>query len=546
MKKRSLINYILSPPRKYQLLTMIAIVSLMFLNTLLIIVTGGIPSAFAHTMYIPILITAIYFGTRLTFFVAVLSGSLVGPLMMVSVLDVSQEPLMNSVYRTIYFVLIGILMNLIFKYIRDQYENMRFLHTHEKMTGIPNYNYYLENANHKNTSNYVYMTLQINNYENLILMLGNEDYHNILKTLHKNICSLLSENTQVFLSDDRRFWIEIGMDEYQVIKEHFLNAFENSNIMYEEIPLFLDLSLGISLPSIENELAIDRFKESDISVMYAKTHSLRQAVYRNEFTENQEDLVKLGELPKALEEGQLFLMFQPIIDLKTLKCISLEALIRWNYKGEILTPNAFIPLAEKTHIINDVTEWVFKEAINHFETFYTIDPTIKLTVNISQRNLYNHKLINKMLSMVENAKFPEKAFEIEITESTLMLNSKEAQNFIHQFKKKGASTTLDDFGTGYSSLSLLRDLPVDKVKIDQFFTFNILKNKELEILVKSMIDLAHNLNLHIIAEGIENVETLEKLKALNCNYGQGYLFAKPMVLTETVKWLKKNYADNLK
>lgn len=544
MKINRFLNFLFKMDRKRKRQALMVIIFLLLFNTFLVFITGGIPSAFAHTMYLPVLIAAIYFGAIKAMIVGVIGGLLVGPLMLLPFLSVTSEPFWNSFYRLIYFVVIGGIVGNLLTYLQKQLEKVHMLHTHEVDSGIPNVNYYLETIpSEEATLDKVSMTMQINNHESLILLLGNYKYHLLLFDLYQAIKQHLLDDCIMVYVDERRFWIELSKTSFDTIQSTFVEKIESITLLSDGIPLYFDFSIGVNAFN-EPKNYKTRFRESDIASMYAKNRTLKYVVYQESFEQEQQMFLRLGELPKAIQDNELFLVYQPIVDLKTGACIGLEALIRWNHEGRVLYPGDFIPLAEKTRVINPITEWVTSQALRDFETLQKIGLPMHLSINISSRNLYEPELIQSIIQKIDAASIPNHALEIEITESTLMLNRDAAHSFLTRLKQKGVNIVLDDFGKEYSSLAYLRDLPVEKVKIDREFTMNITTNPHIYNMVKVMIDLIHRMNLKVVAEGIENQEILDILLKMGCDSGQGYLYAKPMPLKNIIDWINMKGKTN--
>ena len=524
--------------KKKRWIAAIIIFLFFILNTFLVYITGGIPSAFAHTMYIPVLIAAILCGPIGAFISGIIGGLLVGPFMSMEMMPGEGELLVYSLYRTIYFSVMGVLIGILLKHLQHQLEELQHLHTHDHATGIPNFHAYLEEKNEQNPRiQNTSITFQINNHESLISLIGNDEYNNVLSFLYQSIQNLLPGGSNIIYVDERRFWIEAEVQKEDFIKK-FITALEELPIYSNTIPLYIEFSIGISQNMHQNPKS--RFRESDIASMYAKNHALKVAVYRKEYEQDHIAFKRLGELPKAIKEEKLFLEYQPIVALRTKSFTGMEALIRWKSKENIIYPGDFIPLAEKTRIINQITTWVCERVILDYHQFTEIKLEPQISINISQRNLYEPALIQFILEQVQHSSIRPDNIEIEITESTLMLNKQAAEICLKQFQDNKISVVLDDFGNEYSSLAYLRDLPIKKIKIDRNFTMNIVSNENTKILVQAIIDLAHDMNYKVVAEGIETKEILDLLIQMGCDFGQGYLFARPMRLEQATEWLKNN------
>ncbi len=516
------------------------IVLLLILNTALVLVTGGIPSAFAHTMYIPVFLAAMFLGLKGVVITAVLAGFFVGPFVSLEIWQVSSEPLINSSYRTLYFLLVGVITYVLLTYLKAQIIYIEKSQGIDADTGIPNFHHYL--SLHKFDvlpAENVAITLQINNYEMLVLLLGHEHFRKVLKGIYDKLVHLFPESALICLVDRRRFWIDIPAKTNFKLDDSLLDALEETTIYEAKVPLYLDYSLGVH-HTADGQTALVRMKKSDIASVYASTHKLRYVEYHEKHEDMQHTFKRLGEIPEAIEKDELFLIYQPIIDLETEKITGLEALIRWRYGDQILEPVDFIPFAEKTRIIDRITSWVLDRVISDHAKFKKAGFNPKLTMNISQRNLYEQPLIDAMINKIKASNMPPDSLEVEITESTLMLNRSVAQSFLRRFKQIGIGSILDDFGTEYSSLMYLKALPINKVKIDRLFTMNIIKDNEVRMMVDLIVKISHQMNFKVIAEGIETEAVATAIKDLGCDYGQGYYYARPMTVPDTISWLKKH------
>lgn len=538
MKNKRLFERVLTKPAQSRFLLHILTIVLFPFVALIVYQTGGTRYAYLHAMYIPVALAAFLYGWKGGLAAGVLAGLFLGPFMPVNVETGQMQPFANWFYRLISFSSLGVVVGFLFDFLYNQYQTMEESYIHNQDTGLPTFNYFQANydANKKTTDN-VAMTLQINNYEPLVILLGREAYFKVLNSLYHTIEKALPQSATIIQADSSRFWVDMKHEDYEKMTSTFTKSLEDKTYYGQQVPLFLDFSLGFSFPN-EPKTALQRFNESDIAALHAKNNALKYVVFHEAHKKDQLLIKRLGELPLALKNEELFLVYQPLFDIKTNEIVALEALIRWQYKGEVLSPEDFIPLAEETRVIDQITEWVLKSVINDYQDFEKIMPNIKMAINISQRNLFDPNLIHKMITYIKEKNMGDK-LEIEMTESTLMLNRALTQSFLESFRHVGVKTILDDFGTAYSSLSCLRDLEVDKVKIDREFTLNVSQNQDTEFLVKTIIDIAHHMGLDVIAEGVEDKEILTILANLGCDYIQGFLYSRPMNKTSALAYLEK-------
>ena len=216
----------------------------------------------------------------------------------------------------------------------------------------------------------------------------------------------------------------------------------------------------------------------------------------------------------------------------TNKLSGFEALARWNHptKG-FISPTNFIPISEETGLILPLGSWLLEEACRQLKTWqikYPQDSPLKISVNLSGKQLREITLIDQVEKILTKTQLKPISLKLEITESILMENIEAATKTLLALRKKGIQLSIDDFGTGYSSLSYLHRFPVDTLKIDRSFVSEIKSGQENSAIVKTIVTLAHMLNMDVIAEGIENKSQLDQLKLLNCEHGQGYFFSKPL------------------
>ena len=253
----------------------------------------------------------------------------------------------------------------------------------------------------------------------------------------------------------------------------------------------------------------------------------------------------LTEMRQAVGENQLRLYLQPKLSLNTGLVVGAETLVRWQHPERgLVPPMQFIPFAEQTGFIRVLTMWIFEEAARHWRMLHSEGLLITLSVNLSTRDLLDQDLPQKFDALLVKHQVPAEAFCLEITESAIMDDPQRAQATLDRLSAMGFKLSIDDFGTGYSSLAYLKRLPVDELKIDQSFVKSMETDPDDAKIVRSTIDLAHNLGLTVVAEGVENAHVWNMLRDLNCDHAQGYHMGKPMPADTfsnwSVGWLAKH------
>jgi EAL domain-containing protein (putative c-di-GMP-specific phosphodiesterase class I) len=251
-------------------------------------------------------------------------------------------------------------------------------------------------------------------------------------------------------------------------------------------------------------------------------------------------LALLGELRRALDGNELHLHYQPKVDLKTRSGVGAEALLRWSHpKRGFVPPGEFIPLAEQTGLIRPLTRWVLDRAAGEARGWQREGRGMPVAVNVSARSLQDGRIVEDVERALQAHDLRPGSLQIEVTESAVMTDATQAADVLTLLTSKGVAVSIDDFGTGYSSLGLLRRLPVHELKIDKSFVLGMAGDGgEDTAIVRSTADLAHNLGLTVVAEGVEDQWTLDLLGTLGCDEAQGYHIARPMPSPDLMTWVR--------
>jgi diguanylate cyclase (GGDEF)-like protein len=302
----------------------------------------------------------------------------------------------------------------------------------------------------------------------------------------------------------------------------------------DEQELYITVSIGIVLDGASYVWADDLLKDAQIAVYHAKDLGrARYAIFKPSLRVQAVPLLQLEtDLQQAVERQELRLHYQAFVSLQTGKIAGFEALVRWQHPQHgLLSPTAFIPIAEDNGRIAAVGRWTLYEAccqLRLWQQLFPSDPPLLISVNLSARQLAQPDLIAQIQEVLQETGLDARSLKLEITESFELEDTEAAIVTLNQMKAIGVRIGIDDFGTGYSSLSYLHRFPADTLKIDQSFISPIGKDGGNETIVHTIITLAHNLGMNVIAEGVETDAQLAMLRRLNCEYGQGYFFSKPL------------------
>ncbi len=233
--------------------------------------------------------------------------------------------------------------------------------------------------------------------------------------------------------------------------------------------------------------------------------------------------------------------YQPLIDANTNLAVGFEAVIRWHDEnGKTISPNDFIPIAERSNQVHNITMWVLGQVEKDLKTFIEKGIKLPVHVNLSAKDLSSNLLFHRLEKLLENNPQFADLISLEITETMAIDRVVELNPLIHQIKGLGIKISLDDFGTGYSSLSLLRDLPVDQIKIDRSFLCTANRTEGSRSIVENTIALAHGLGYSVVAEGVQDMDTLYFLRSRGCDIIQGYLFCPALPLNEVINWVNEH------
>lgn len=369
----------------------------------------------------------------------------------------------------------------------------------------------------------------------------------ILKTISESIANVpVDTSTFVARYESDQFCVVLNyLDDAQVLAyaERILSSISQT-IHIEEDAFTITASIGIASFPLHGTSFEELLKNAESAMMAAKNSGKNTAIVY-QYNMNQSLIEKwtlTQELHSAIDNNELQLVYQPIVSLTNNQIVGFETLVRWDSpKLGIIPPNRFIPLAEEIGIIELIDRWVFEHGVQFIKRISEkYKQPLYVSINISSTDLVKRTFIATVKETLERHEVLPSQVKIEITEHALMTSLEESKQMMLALKKLGIEVFLDDFGTGYSSFNYLKNLPVDLVKLDMSFISDILKDQQTERLIDGMIHLSHVLDLKICAEGIEDAAQESLLKLLNCDYGQGYLYAKPLEELELCQLIEKN------
>ena len=309
--------------------------------------------------------------------------------------------------------------------------------------------------------------------------------------------------------------------------------------IFDNLTFDVNTSLGVSLYPEHSKDAEDLIHKAHIAADVAKDSEDNFAIYSSQLDPYSEKrLTLMADLREAIAYNGVDLYFHPLIDVKSEHTIGAEALIRWNHPIHgFISPDEFIPLAEQTGVITPLTEWVLEQAMKQILALKKDCIDITISVNISAQNLREANFYPHLLERLQHNGIPTHSLILEVTETAMMKDPVQALAILEKLNQAGITLAIDDFGTGYSSMAYLKSLPAKEIKVDRSFVSNMVKDKDDAVIVETIINMSHIFGRQVVAEGIEDRDTLEALKDLDCDTAQGFLFTKPLPKKDFEIWL---------
>jgi diguanylate cyclase (GGDEF)-like protein len=445
------------------------------------------------------------------------------------------------------------------------HETLLHVLRHDSLTNLPNLSYVLEalsaaiaQMEEQPESSFALMVIDCDRFHQINSSLGHELGDRLLVELGERLSNCLPSNAILARPGGDEFIVFLESVSEVAAVEKLAQAFQRlllTPFHLGQQTVFISASIGIVMGAPDYERPEYLVRDAGTAVHQAKElGKARYQVFSETMYQNARERLHLeNDLRRALEAQEFFLLYQPIISLTTGEISGFEALIRWQHpEWGMISPLKFIPIAEETGLIVPLGFWVMKEACQQamiWQRELKLDKMPFMSINVSTKQFMHPNLIEQIDDILRETGMRAGDIKLEITESAIMENAKLAADLLEQLKNRQIQLAIDDFGTGYSSLSYLHQFPVDTLKVDRSFISRLEKGDYPGIpspidqqhpsrIVQSIINLAHDLGMSVVAEGVEVASQLQQLTSLQCDFGQGYLWAKPLVSKEASKMLQ--------
>ncbi|MBI4183523.1 MAG: GGDEF domain-containing protein [Proteobacteria bacterium] len=521
--------------------------ALILAAAVLVYLTGGTKLVYAHVLYVPIVIGAFLFGPLGGVTAGAAAAFAVGPLMPLDVAAGVPQPTVNWLARTGFFLLVGGLAGALFEVLGRQIEAIRTHGLRSPITRLPNLaalradlRAMLGRAIGAQVAMEV-AVLRVDRLRELVSAVGFDYGHRLLRGVAAHLRDREREIGRLYHIQSNGFAVVLqgrAVGRAEETAGQLLAALQKS-VVIDGQRLAVEGQVGIARFPEHGATVDEILQAASVAADAARAAGRFWSVYDDDEAARFKDRRVLAmQIRDAVADRQMLFHFQPKVSLADRRCVGAEALIRWRHPTRgLLSPGRFIELAERTGVVEAVSEWVLAEALDRVAAWSAGGRPVPVAVNLSIRDIEDAAIVRKLDGLIAARGIRPDLLEIEVTESAILLDPGRAKQVLHEIGALGVRTAIDDFGSGQTSLSYLNELPVRTLKLDRSFTLGLEADWRKYCIVGSVVRLAHDLGIRVVAEGVETAPVCERLAEVACDEVQGYLIAKPMPEAEFTRWM---------
>jgi len=436
----------------------------------------------------------------------------------------------------------------------EKNDQLEYIALHDNLTGLPNRKLLADRLEQvylqaqKNEQSFVLFLIDLDRFKEINDTLGHPFGDELLKIIGTRLADSIRDNDTIARLGGDEFAVllpESGLGGAQTCAKRILSKMD-APVCINGVTTESKASIGIAIYPEHGENIEILMQHADVAMYQAKKSQTGYAIYdARHNTHTVRRLQLMHDLRDAIEKKQIEVFYQPLLDATHEQVICVEGLARWHH-GELgaISPDEFIPMAEQMGLIGALTFQVLEKALQAYNYWKAHDCCSPVSINLSTYCLQDMSLPEELKSIFTKYNVEASVVELEITESALMHDLSRAGKILEQLHQMGLKLAIDDFGTGFSSLNYLKKLPVDTLKIDKSFIFDMCESARDNAIVKTIIELGHNLGCRVVAEGVENRRVLENLRLLNVDVIQGFYYSKPLSSSDLIEWLQNNKKRN--
>ena len=509
---------------------------------------AAVKFVYSHSMYFPVLLAGFVFGIGGGVLAGLLGGIALGPFMPIDVTTGELQNTLNWLYRTGFFVLVGVVSGTASESARSYLRHLKWVALHDAGTQLPNRNALFDalsrmKKERRAANSSLLVVISLENVIELKSAFGFDVIEEIIRQSAWRYQDILPNKIPVYRIDTEQIALLVNWQAAEQVDALLRKLVDASQqpIGFNGIPIHADSRLGYVTFGKVEQAPETYLQRAESALIAAHENGLECVAYSpNISIIARENLSVLGNLTTAIEQGQLSLHYQPKVGFATGQVSSVEALMRWHHpeRGNI-PPAAFIPRAEQSTLIHLITEFALEQAMEQIVRWGKSGIELPVAVNISPRNLLHPGFSDLVLRLLQRYGVSGELLELEVTESALMTDLEHVIVELTRLADAKIILSIDDFGTGYSSLQYLHKLPISLIKIDQSFVRRLGTDKGAAHIVEAAVTLARRMGMKTIAEGVETEEVYDLLENLGCDIAQGFLISPALPAGDFEKWYKR-------